>query len=51
MHRTMMMMLYATDLRRAEMCPLKVADIDSTRTVIHVRQGNGGRDRRVILSR
>jgi integrase len=40
MHRTMMMMLYATGLRRAEMCHLKVTDIDSKRMVIHVRQGN-----------
>jgi site-specific recombinase XerD len=50
MHRTMMMMLYATGLRRAEMCHLKVADIDSTRMVIHVRQGKGGRDRDVLLT-
>ena len=33
MHRTMMMMLYATGLRRAEMCHLKVSDIDSERMV------------------
>src|ERR1035438_3246140 len=44
MHRTMMMMLYATGLRRAEMCHLKVSDIDSKRMVIHVRQGKGGRE-------
>jgi integrase/recombinase XerD len=31
MHRTMMMMLYATGLRRAEMWHLKVSDIDSKR--------------------
>ena len=41
MHRTMLMMLYATGLRRAEMCHLKVADIDSDRMVIHVHQGKG----------
>jgi len=29
MHRTMLMMLYATGLRRAELCHLKVCDIDS----------------------
>ena len=45
MHRTMLMTLYATGLRRAELCHLKVSDIDSERTVIHVRQGKGGRDR------
>jgi integrase len=50
MHRTMMMMLYATGLRRAEMCHLKVSDIDSTRMVIHVRQGKVGRDHDVLLT-
>jgi len=51
MHRTMLMMLYATGLRRAELCHLKVSDIDSERMVIHVRQGKGGRDRDVLLTR
>ncbi len=46
----MLMMLYATDLRRAELCHLKVRDIDSERMVIHVRQGKGGRDRDVLLT-
>jgi site-specific recombinase XerD len=50
MHRTMLMMLYATGLRRAEMSHLKVSDIDSKRMVIHVRQGKGGRDRDVLLT-
>jgi len=50
MHRTMLMMLYATGLRRAELSHLKVSDIDSERMVIHVRQGKGGRDRDVLLS-
>jgi integrase/recombinase XerD len=50
MHRTMMMMLHATGLRRAEMCHLKVSDIDSKRMVIHVRLGKGGRDRDVLLT-
>lgn len=49
MHRTMLMSLYATGLRRAEMCHLKVSDIDSKRMVIHVRQGRGSRDRIVLL--
>src|SRR5215472_6985719 len=34
----------------AELCHLKVSDIDSQRMVIHVRQGKGGRDRDVLLT-
>jgi integrase/recombinase XerD len=45
MHRAMVMTLYATGVRRAELCRLKVADIDSVRMVHHIRQGKGGRDR------
>jgi len=41
MHRTMLMRLYATGLGRAELCHLKVGDIDGERTGIHVRQGKG----------
>ena len=50
LHRTMLMTLYSTGMRRAEMCRLKVADIDSERMVIHIRHGKGGRDRDVPLS-
>ena len=50
MHRTMLMTLYATGLRRAELCHLKVSDIDSERMVIHVHQGKGSRDRDVLLT-
>ena len=49
-HRAMLMTLYSTGMRRAEMCRLKIADIDSKRMVIHIRQGKGGRDRDVPLS-
>ena len=50
MHRAMVMTLYATGVRRAELCRLKVADIDSGRMVLHIQQGKGGRDRDVPLS-
>jgi integrase/recombinase XerD len=50
MHRAMLMTLYATGLRRAELCHLKVTDIDSERMVIHVHQGKGSRDRDVRRS-
>ena len=49
-HRAMLMTLYSTGMRRAEMCRLKVSDIDSERMVIHIRHGKGGRDRDVPLS-
>ncbi len=49
-HRAMLMTVYSTGMRRAEMCQLKVADIDSDRMLIHIRQGKGRRDRDVPLS-
>src|SRR5678810_155198 len=49
-HRVILMTLYATGLRREELCRLKVADIDSKRMVVHVRQGKGNKDRDVTLS-
>ena len=36
-HRAMLMTLYSTGMRRAELCHLQVADIDSTRMIIHIR--------------
>ncbi|MGA2264478.1 MAG: site-specific integrase, partial [Acidobacteriota bacterium] len=44
-HRTMLMVLYATGVRRAELARLKVSDIDSKLMVVHIRQGKGQRDR------
>ena len=49
-HRAMLETLYSTGMRRAELCQLKVEDIDSHRMVIHIRQGKGGKDRDVPLS-
>ena len=50
MHRTMLMVLYGTGIRRTEASLLKVSDIDSQRMVLHIRQGKGARDRDVPLS-
>ena len=44
------MALYATGMRRAELCRLRIEDIDKQRMVIHIRQGKGGKDREVPLS-
>ena len=49
-HRVVLMTLYATGLRRAELTHLKVSDIDTGRMVIHVRGGKGRKDRDVMLS-
>jgi site-specific recombinase XerD len=49
-YRTILMTLYATGLRRAELADLKVSDVDSERMVIHVRGGKGRKDRDVMLS-
>jgi integrase/recombinase XerD len=49
-HRTLLMTLYATGVRRAALTHLKVRDIDSQRMVIHVQGGKGRKDRDVMLS-
>ena len=46
----MLMTLYATGVRRAELSRLKVEDIDSQRMIVHIRQGKGNRDRDVPLT-
>jgi site-specific recombinase XerD len=48
--RAMLMVLYSTGLRNAELRHLQVRDIDSRAMLIHVRHGKGGRDRYVPLS-
>ncbi len=49
-HRTLLMTLYATGIRNAELTRLKVSDIDSRRMVMHVQGGKGRQDRDVMLS-
>ena len=49
-HRTLLMTLYATGVRNAELTRLKTSDIDSGRMVIHVQGGKGRQDRDVMLS-
>lgn len=49
-HRAMLMTLYSTGVRRAELCHLQVSDIDSQRMMLHVHLGKGNRDRDLPLS-
>jgi site-specific recombinase XerD len=48
--RVLLQTAYACGLRIGELLHLHVADIDSARMVIHVRQGKGAKDRLVPLS-
>jgi integrase/recombinase XerD len=43
--RILLMMLYATGVRRTELAKIKVSDIDSRRMVIHIQGGKGRKDR------
>ena len=49
-YRTLLMLLYATGLRRAEAARLKIRDIDTALMLIHVHQGKGSRDRDLPLT-
>ena len=49
-HRTLLMTLYATGARNAELTHLKFSDVDSQRMVIHIQGGKGRKDRDVMLS-
>ncbi len=48
--RALFATIYATGVRVSELVGLKVADVDSRRMTIRVRQGKGQKDRYVMLS-
>ena len=49
-HRTLLMTLYATGARNAELTRLKFRDVDQQRMVVHIQGGKGRKDRDVMLS-
>jgi integrase/recombinase XerD len=49
-HRAVLMTTYAAGLRVSEVVNLRLADIDSGRMMIRVRQGKGNKDRYTVLS-
>src|SRR6516225_6768975 len=50
-YRILVMTLYATGARCAEVARLQVGDIDSQRMVVHIRGGKGRKDREVMHHR
>jgi site-specific recombinase XerD len=50
MQRALLMTLYGTGMRRAEVSLLKISDIDSKRMMIRVERGKGGGGRDIPLS-
>jgi integrase/recombinase XerD len=49
-HRVMLMLVYSAGLRVGEVVRLKPEDIDRERKMIHVRSGEGKKDRYTLLS-
>lgn len=49
-YRAALSISYGAGLRASEVCNLRVCDIDSDRMLIHVEQGKGRKDRKVMLS-
>ena len=43
----MLELFYSTGLRRTELCRLELADLNTERRTLHVRQGKGKKDRMV----
>jgi len=49
--RILLMTLYASGARNAELTDLKISDIDSQRMVVHIRGGKGRKDRLCAMAR
>jgi len=49
-HRILLSLIYSAGLRARDVCRLRLADIDSVRMMIHIRQSKYNKDRYVPLS-
>lgn len=49
-HKSIIALAYSTGMRVSEVCNLKIADIDSQRMIIHIKNAKGRKDRIVPLS-
>jgi integrase/recombinase XerD len=49
-HRAILMLIYSGGLRLGEVSSLKIADIDSSRMLIHLKKAKGDKERYTILS-
>ena len=50
-HRFLLAFAYAGGLRMNELRHIRLTDIDTDRMAVHIRQGKGGKDRYVVLSK
>ncbi len=49
-HKCVISLLYSSGLRRSELLSLKIGDIDSSRMLVRINGGKGGKDRLTLLS-
>jgi integrase/recombinase XerD len=49
-HKVMLMLIYASGLRRSELLNLRIGDIDLNRCVVFIRGGKGRKDRQSIMA-
>ena len=49
-HRAILALMYSTGLRVGEVISLRIENVDSSRMVINIQDGKGGKDRQVMLN-
>ena len=50
-HKTLLSLIYSVGLRIGEALKLRTQDIDPIRTLIHIKQAKGNKDRHTLLSK